>query len=187
MTRLDREAWLDGAFRLLAAGSVDDVKIEPLAKSLGVTKGSFYWHFDDRPSLLKALLDRWSYMDTERIIELVEEPGPDDPVEALKRLTTLTLGTVSEFDGVEVAVRTWAATDAGAAEATKAVDERRLGYVTDLLVAAGVPAEEAGGRADLLYRVVIGEYVWRQYGGAPIDLDAAYELIDHLADGSARR
>ena len=52
---LDEETWIEGALDLLVSGSIDTVRIEPLAKKLGVTKGSFYWHFTDRAALLEAL------------------------------------------------------------------------------------------------------------------------------------
>src|SRR5262245_27600169 len=63
---LDEQAWLDAAFDALAAGGIDAVRIERLAKSLGVTRGSFYWHFKVREALHKAMLkerrERASYI-----------------------------------------------------------------------------------------------------------------------------
>ena len=56
---LDREAWIEAAIGTLAEHGVAGVRVESLAKSLGVTKGSFYWHFRDRPDLLAAVLDFW--------------------------------------------------------------------------------------------------------------------------------
>src|SRR5262245_66201756 len=58
--RLDADAWIAAAFEALAAGGVDAVRVEPLAKALGITKGSFYWHFTDRRALLDAMLSAWA-------------------------------------------------------------------------------------------------------------------------------
>jgi len=55
-TRLDAAAWIAAAFDALADGGIDAVRVEPLAKALGITKGSFYWHFADRRALLDAML-----------------------------------------------------------------------------------------------------------------------------------
>src|SRR6187455_2093287 len=59
-TRLDAAAWVVAAFDALADGGIDAVRVEPLAKALGITKGSFYWHFADRRALLDAMLTAWA-------------------------------------------------------------------------------------------------------------------------------
>ena len=58
-TRTPRSRWIDEGLRALAAGGPDAVRIEALAQALGVTKGGFYWHFDDRRALLEEMLDAW--------------------------------------------------------------------------------------------------------------------------------
>ena len=58
--RLDAEAWIGAAFDALADGGIDAVRVEPLAKALDITKGSFYWHFADRRALLDAMLGSWA-------------------------------------------------------------------------------------------------------------------------------
>src|ERR1051325_11082310 len=82
--RLDAEAWVAAAFDALAEGGVDAVRVEPLAKALGITKGSFYWHFADRRALLDAMLTAWA---DGRIAAIREQAtarrapaaGPGDP------------------------------------------------------------------------------------------------------------
>src|SRR5260370_39326153 len=59
-TRTPRRRWIDEGLRALAAGGQDAVRIEPLAKALGVTRGGFYWHFEDREALLTETLDTWN-------------------------------------------------------------------------------------------------------------------------------
>ena len=58
-TRTPRSSWIEQGLRALAAGGADAVRIEPLAQALGVTRGGFYWHFDDRRALLEEILDAW--------------------------------------------------------------------------------------------------------------------------------
>jgi AcrR family transcriptional regulator len=175
MGRLTRGAWLNAAFELLAEGGIESVRVEPLAARLGVTKGSFYHHFDDRLALHRLMLDAWERVGTDEIIAAVEH-GSVDAYDRIRRLARTTLGVDATSDGIETAVRNWAGDDEFAAAATRRVDERRLRYVEDLLVAVGLRRPVAARRARLFYRVLIGEYVWRASGARPI---AARE-IDEL-------
>lgn len=171
------------AFRVLAGSAISEVKVERLAADLGVTKGSFYWHFDGRDALLEAMRQEWVRLDTEQVIELVDsDRRSDDPVAAIKTLVSVTIGSSGELDGVEAAMREWSAHDPLTAEVCSQVDERRLDYVANYLVAAGIAPAEARRRADVIYRIVIGEYVWRRYGGAPIDLDTVLRVADFLCE-----
>ncbi len=76
--------WTEAALRALAHGGVAAVAIEPLAKSLGTTKGSFYWHFADRNALLAAALELWEKRDTDQVLA-----GIDETQEAGSRLHNL--------------------------------------------------------------------------------------------------
>jgi AcrR family transcriptional regulator len=80
-TRTPRSSWIDEGLRALAAGGPDAVRIEPLAQTLGVTKGGFYWHFEDRRALLEEILDTWERASVDEVIERVEggggTPGPN--------------------------------------------------------------------------------------------------------------
>lgn len=82
--RLSAEGWEQAALDLIAEQGVAAVAIEPLARRLGVTKGSFYWHFPTRETLLRAALKRWEQRDEEEVIGQVE-PIPD-PRERLREL-----------------------------------------------------------------------------------------------------
>src|SRR5437667_12142563 len=77
ITRTPRDRWVDEGLRALAAGGPDAVRIEPLAQALGVTRGGFYWHFDDRRALLDEMLDAWEWATTDEVIERVESEGGD--------------------------------------------------------------------------------------------------------------
>src|SRR5271154_7092483 len=76
-TRTPRRRWIEEALQALAAGGPDAVRIEPLARSIGVTRGGFYWHFEDRGALLAEMLDTWERAATDEVIERVERRGGD--------------------------------------------------------------------------------------------------------------
>src|SRR4051795_8563186 len=88
-TRTPRSRWIDAGLRALAAGGPDAVRVEPLAKALGVTRGVFYWHFEDRRALLEAMLETWERRSTDEVLERVEREG-GDPRDKVRRAGLLT-------------------------------------------------------------------------------------------------
>lgn len=69
--------WAAAALDSLATGGIDAVAVEPLARKLGVTKGSFYWHFANRDALLRAALELWERQETVDVLARIgEEPDP---------------------------------------------------------------------------------------------------------------
>jgi AcrR family transcriptional regulator len=76
-TRTPRSTWIDAGLRALAAGGPDAVRIDTLAKALGVTTGGSYWRFADRRALLEEVLDTWERRSTEEVIDRVEREGGD--------------------------------------------------------------------------------------------------------------
>jgi len=152
--RLDRSDWIHAGFAMLASGGIDAVRVERLAGALAVTKGSFYWHFRDRPALLAAMLEAWQAEATSDIITRVEAKGGD----AAARLASL-LSIVFRSDGrLEMAVRDWASRDEGARAAQMIVDQRRLAYVETLFLDLGFGAAEALARARFAYQALIGQF-----------------------------
>src|SRR5258706_15039326 len=77
ITRTPRSRWIEEGLRALAAGGPDAVRVEALAKALGVTKGGFYGHFADRGALLEEMLDTWERKATDEVLERVERAGDD--------------------------------------------------------------------------------------------------------------
>ena len=75
VTRTPRSGWIGEGLRALASGGPDAVRIEPLARALGVTKGGFYWHFDGRRALLDEMLDTWERESVDEVIERVDRKG----------------------------------------------------------------------------------------------------------------
>lgn len=164
MSQKSQQDWVNGAIAALGDGGIDAVRVEPLAKALGVSKGSFYHHFTNRRALLLALLDQWEQLGTSAIIDEVEAAS-DEPAGQLAALVHISCTPDALGDSVETSIRAWAATDEIARGAVARVDQRRLDYVTDLLVSAGLKKSQAKRRAAMFYRVIIGDTTWRMAGG----------------------
>ena len=156
--RLDRDAWIAGAVALLAERGVSAVKVEPLARRLGVTKGSFYWHFKDRPALLAAILARWEDKQTDLLIRIAGHPGAS-PSERLRMLLEMTVGTFAdrEFRSAEIAIRNWSRSDPAATVAVRAVDARRSVYIENFFIALGFTEAAARTRTGLFQGLLLGE------------------------------
>src|SRR5947199_1800329 len=113
-TRTPRSGWVDEGLRALASGGPDAVRIEKLAQALGVTKGGFYWHFDDRPALLEEMLDAWERLVVDEVMERVEAGGGDARAK-LRRLFALASSS-RDLMKIELAVRDWARRDKAVAK-----------------------------------------------------------------------
>ena len=174
-SRLGPDAWIDAAYQLFETGGIKAVRVDPLSKALGVTRGSFYWHFEDRDALLRAILKRWSDEQTEQVIEANEARGGD----AGERLLRLLKTCASDDGRLEMGMRDWAADDAEAQQDTLRIDERRIDYMTDLAVAAGIQPPVARTRCRVAYAAWLGSYV----GAAAskenrlADMDALFEMM----------
>lgn len=170
--RLGRDAWIEAGLELLAEGGVAAVGVEPLAARLGVTKGSFYWHFRNRAALLEALCGEWVHRSTETFIARVEQLG-GTPSERLRNLLLVTAGAPKPL---ERAIRAWAATDADVAARVAAVDVRRTAFVTGLLAGIGHGADEAAALSRLLVCFVVGETM-RGLAAEPADREIYARLL----------
>lgn len=147
--------WLQAAFQALRAGGVEAVKVEPLARALGLTKGSFYWHFRDRDALLEALLAEWERRAGHRILARIEAAGSSPEA----RLSLLFETVIREGRGaLDPAIRAWALTDERATACLERVDGVRLAWLDRLFQAIGFAGAEARGRARLAYLALIGEH-----------------------------
>src|SRR4051794_17931564 len=88
--RLAPDDWTRAAVRAIGDGGIANVSVERLATELGATKGSFYWHFKDRPALIAAALDQWELDQTDAVIERLSTI--DEPSERLRRLLETSFG-----------------------------------------------------------------------------------------------
>lgn len=160
-----RQDWIDAGLSALAERGADAVKVEVLAQRLGVTKGSFYWHFADRPALLTAMLEHWELIATDAIMVAVDAGG-GAPGARLARLIEMTT-THRTAAALESALRAWGRADTSVSKALSRVDGRREGYVRDLLEAHGLAPALASTGSHVLYLSLIGEYACVAHGVRP--------------------
>jgi len=160
--RRTRIEWIAAALEAMADGGVDAVRVERLAPTLGVSKGSFYWHFEDRNDLLTATVDQWEAGGTDRIIARAEAGGGDAAARilALGRLTADPKRMASEL-----AIRDWARRDPAIAARVERVDDRRMQYLRALFTQLGAPTGEIEARAMLLSSLLTGNYFIRAKHG----------------------
>jgi AcrR family transcriptional regulator len=150
--QLSAADWLDQGLRTLAKSGFTALKAEPLAKAMGVSRGSFYWHFADIGVYHAAILKHWRDVAAEQVIANLEMVSKDR--DALSLL--LQRAFFSSTPALENAVRTWATVDPAARAAVQAIDQRRLGYIETLLRQSGLSADEARARAQILYWTFLG-------------------------------
>jgi AcrR family transcriptional regulator len=165
LTRTPRTSWIDEGLRALAAGGPDAVRIEPLAEALGVTKGGFYWHFEDRRALLEEMLDTWERAMIDEAIERVEGEGGDARAK-LRRLFALastaslssreTSVSARELLKIDLAVRDWARRDKAIARRLRRVDNRRMEYMRSLFGAFCPNEDDVEVRCLLALSLFIG-------------------------------
>jgi AcrR family transcriptional regulator len=154
--RTPRGRWIEEGLRALAAGGPEAVRIETLARSLGVTKGGFYGYFADRRALLGELLDAWERTSVDEVIARVEEEGGDARAR-LRRLSAIA-GRSGDVLLVDLAVRDWARRDAAVARRLRSVDNRRMGYLRSLFVAFCADADDVEARCLLFYSLWIADH-----------------------------
>lgn len=176
--QLSRDAWLDAAGAAIAEGGFDNVRVLTLAKRLGVTRGSFYWHFSDHAELIVSFLDRWR---ARRLSELtyLTESGSDNETE-MRRIFRLVLNEPAWNTRqlrVELAVRDFARRDPYAEKVVAEVDRARIDHSAALLAEVIADKNQARDLALLLYVATIGGRV--VLTGFQ-DGEAAINRIDHL-------
>jgi AcrR family transcriptional regulator len=128
--------------------------VDVLAKKLGVTRGSFYWHFKDREDLLRAVLQAWQELATENLTRRLESASTD-PQEQLRDVLSLPFRGDSALRAsrIELAIRAWARRDAMARQAVDQADAARISYIAQIFSGLGYGLAEARNRALLTYSV----------------------------------
>src|SRR5215831_17168214 len=149
--RLTAQDWIDFALTTLAQEGFGALKADVLARKLGVSRGSFYWHFSDLGTFHARVIEHWKQMATEAIIADLERYESRE-----QRLNVLLRRGLGHDAVLEIRMRTWADNNAQAARALRDIDRRRREYMERLLVEAGIPPPRAATRAQLLYWTYLG-------------------------------
>lgn len=122
-TRTPRSQWVEAGLQILAEGGPDAVRVEVLARRLGVTKGGFYGHFSNRQELLDTMLDTWERRSGAAVVERVENEG-GTTLERAVRAAALTFS--DELRPIDAAIRHWARKDDAVAERLRRLDNQRM-------------------------------------------------------------
>ena len=130
------------------------MRVEALAASLGVSKGGFYWHFEDRAALLEEMLDSWEQTVAEDVIAQHRERARD-PRAKLRQLFALAPRSTS---AVELALRDWSRRDGEVAARLRRVDNRRMEYLRSLFGQICPDEDDVEARAMLAFSLFIGSY-----------------------------
>ena len=152
------ETWTDAATEVLLNQGIDHVRVDLLAQELGMTRGSFYWHFKGRDELLRSVLQAWRVRATEALSARLEL-AHTDPQEQLRDLISLPWRgrSARRAARIELPIRAWARRDEMAAQAVREADESRIGYIAQVFSALGFPIMDARRRAYVLYSAMLGD------------------------------
>jgi len=177
-TRTPRRSWIEEGLRTLAVGGPDAVRIEPLARALGVTRGGFYWHFADRRALLEEMLDMWERASVDEVIDRVESEGGDARAK-LGRLSALAASS-DEPLRIDLAVRDWARREQPVAERLRRIDNRRMEYLRSLFGSFCPDEDDVEARCMVFYSLWIGNHFIAADHGARGRADVLKQALRRL-------
>lgn len=149
---LTADTWAEAALDAMASGGLDAVAVEPLARALGVTKGSFYWHFENRDALIRAALELWERHETLDVVSGLEaEPDPQERIfKVFKRAN-------SSYRAGRLYLALAAASDNEmVGERVQRVSQMRLEYLATCYRELGVSEAEAKLWSTFAYATFIG-------------------------------
>ncbi|MEP9400133.1 TetR/AcrR family transcriptional regulator [Mesorhizobium sp. KR2-14] len=169
--RLSPQDWIDFAISALAREGFESLKVDILARQMGVSRGSFYWHFADLADFHVKVIAHWKHLATEAVIADVEQSE-----NSAERLAALLLHAFSRRYGLEIRVRAWADVNVDAAQALDAIDRERTDYIQRLLIDAGVPRPIAALRSQLLYWAYLGAV----FSKSDVGTDQLYHTVHEL-------
>jgi AcrR family transcriptional regulator len=183
---LTPEAWIEAATEVLVDQGIDHVRVDVLATELGVTRGSFYWHFRDREDLLRRVLQAWRERATVALTRRLESARPD-PGEQLRDAASLPFRgrAAAKAARIELAIRAWARRDEMAREAVDEADAARLAHHERIFGALGFAGEEARCRAFLMYGYEVAESLLYRQGSAA-DKEARRRFVERLTQTPLR-
>ncbi|MEO0398360.1 MAG: TetR/AcrR family transcriptional regulator [Pseudomonadota bacterium] len=152
MPRLSENDWLDHGLKTLAMSGFAAIKAASMAETLGVSRGSFYWHFKDLRDFQVRLLDHWQSRTTDATIQDLDAKDRDHD-----RLSDLMARAYAARPELDRAVRVWAEYDEEARKRLNKVDKLRIDYIRKLLKAEGLKDGDARRRARFLYAASLGD------------------------------
>jgi AcrR family transcriptional regulator len=152
--QLNREDWLAAARKALIASGIDDVKVERLAAKMRVSRGSFYWHFENRRDLLDALLNDWEVRNHFEMAQIRTRWSRSEP--DLSEIVAIWIGGDPNFPSYDMAVRGWARKSESVSEAVVRIDEAWVALIAELFRREDYSEDESFVRARVIYFHQIG-------------------------------
>jgi AcrR family transcriptional regulator len=179
---LHPDDWIRAAQARLAAHGVESVRVEVLARDLGVSKGSFYWHFRDRGELLEKLLSRWEDGELEWLDSENEAGAATRWANFIKRTAA------PERMRTEIALRAWARADERVATRVAAIEKRRERLVADVLRDIGFTETAAESGSEVVLLICLGwlDRATRDPQSRPSSSSLSELLSDFILAASAR-
>ena len=176
-----RGDWVRLALHTMAHHGLSEVKIDKICSQLGVTRGSFYWHFDSRDALIAAALEHWHQHSTIEVLEkLRTSPEPDV---RLRRLFRAAYRDVES--GLVFSALASASTDPRVHETLERINAARLEFLEECYVLLGCDQAKAEHHATLAYSAYIGLYdIYRsrRVGNDDDAEDRTRAYIDYLVE-----
>jgi len=157
-TKTSRQDWLDEARNILIREGVDGVKVDRMARNLGVTRGGFYWFFKNRAQFLDILLADWQDSRNDPLTRAIRAGDNDTPLETLVRFVMTLIREESYSPALDAAIRDWARSSEAVRRAVDLVDNRRIKLLAKLFQALDYDTEEAFIRARIMYFHQVGYY-----------------------------
>lgn len=175
--------WIQAGFRALTTGGPQAIRAEALARTLSVSKGSFYWHFKDVAALKKAMIEHWQQVATHAVISALNAKSAP-PRENLMRLIDIIVDDRKDAYGgplTEAAIRDWGRYDANVASVVRGIDTARMQYVAGLIQKLGFEPEAARTKTRIFYATLIGLEQLSGHGQVSVGPDLTQLLNSLLA------
>jgi len=176
--KLTADDWAQAALDVIGEQGVASVAVEPIAKRMGVTKGSFYWHFQNRDALLQAALQRWELGDIrtfERSLNIIKDPR--------RKMRSLFRRTRQEIRSHVIFCSLFMAVDNPiVADVMQRVSERRIEFLRRGFADLGMPTDQALHRARLAFMGYVGFLQYYQnFRSARMSIEELDEYVEHMA------
>ena len=155
--RFTKDQWLEAAFEVLAKEGHARIHIEELSKKLGTTKGSFYWHFNDRNDFLLSMADYWVNTANKKVINAVQKVQGDAKTRLLSLMEIISQKELQKYD---LPMRALGLKYPEITKIVKKVDNQRLDFVRNLFVEMGFKGEELEMRTRTFVCTYAGEHVF---------------------------
>jgi AcrR family transcriptional regulator len=176
--------WVNAALEILTTRSVEQVRVEPLARKLGTTKGSFYWHFKDRAALLSAVIEEWKRRSTVDAINWTKA-GNATARQQLRRLLDFRTVHKTKWADLQIAMWAWSRRYRPVRLAAVEGDQKRLAHLCELMKDLGFPEDDVLARALIFYGTT--QAVGRQTEIQPLDAKVLDKILAMVLDEHSPR